>query len=222
MKFQNRKGKWLEVDDGVLTENYTVSIKKEQPSYLDLSDADGLSARIQKSIIESNQLKVTDHEVQLPESIYNHYFLPIRKQREKEATDKLKENFGFIMGNQERIMNHGPYFLIRSDFLTSGTSMAGSINFCLGSLLESWKESEELILETDSSRIYIISVQGSTLSGHFNITGWSPEKGVIEFENPGQKRLIDIIQHLNTWGANYRYRLRANFQQIEKLLDDLQ
>ena len=142
--------------------------------------------------------------------------------KNKEAADKLKENFGLIMGNQERIMNHGPYFLIRSDFLTSGTSMAGSINFCLGSLLESWKKSEELILETDSSRIYIISVQGSSLSGHFNITGWSPEKGVVEIENPGQKKLLDLMEHFSTLSANYKHKLRANFPKIEKLLDDLQ
>jgi len=184
------------------TKTVTVNIISESDAYYEISGHDGLVTFISRTIINANHLAPSNGRITLPESIYNHYFLKEHYRIDKLWTEVLIRRFPDVMANQDLVISNPEYANIRSDYFVSGGMWIGSISYPLGSLLESWKHSDNLTATLhDGMVIKVARVGGSALSGTiFACRGWCEEQNKLVA--PNSLPLIPILP--NGFGVWYR------------------
>ena len=214
-------GKKLKLDDFLVGNNYLVNVVGETEYFYLVSDIDGIIVNFPKEIIKINEIPIKNNVIQLSDTLYNEYFKKERQRLQEEAEYKLKINFGKIYENRDLVFNKPEYFLIRVRQFTSGGAYIGGCDYCLGSLIESWDQSNSLILneESEKSKVLMTSIQGSPLSGNNSWTGWSLEnqKFVSGKVEDWRKYLVEFIE----LSKKYKIRLRSDFRQIDKSMEEI-
>jgi hypothetical protein len=141
-----------------------------------IQNKNGLSALIPKATLKVNHIEIVNSQVQLSENLYQHYMVKPNMENSISSFETMfNKNTAVIFNNRNLIFNKAEYYLLKPKLLTSGGSMGGSFNYCLGSLIEAWENSNELYFENiqDHKNLYFIAVSGSPLSGHHICTFWS-------------------------------------------------
>lgn len=221
MKIQTRSRKLI-LDPSLLEINYTVKILEEKESSFLIVDQDGLHANYPKSIVKANNYEIIGNHFKLSADAYTHYFSGKRKGMENEAGLRLENEFAKVIGARNLILNKAEYFLIRTPLLTSGGAYVGGVSYCLGSLIESWKKENDLIIHTaDGDRVYLIKVAGSPLSGVKEGKGWSVNQKCIVRLTHFQPHLGEWLKRFKKLSDGYELRLRANFTAINSLLTEI-
>lgn len=201
--------------------DYKVSVLHEDNYIYTLKDMYNVSTKIPKYVLAANGISPEKGQLVLTGSLHGHYFGAIHREREEKAIESLKKSFVDIFRNKEQILRNPAFFHIRA-FL-SGSNMSGGSSYCIGSLFESWENSDALVIKepTNNTEIFLVSITGSNLTGRNAWTGWNNETkqfvhGSLE-ENEWRGRLNEFI----LLGKRYPDKLFAQFVQIDQLLKEM-
>jgi hypothetical protein len=239
MKFALRNGNLLEIDleSGRYQSSWTVQITGETEQYWLVTDQNGIEVPLHKMLPEINRIPFGDGRLELTEYLYRHHFgLQVELMALAEE-QRLLERFPEIMAHQDLVLGRAQYYLIRADFMVSGT-MARFFGHgvCLGGLLENWLYTNDLRIDHDTARgpLYLISFWCSILSETvYAAKFWAPRaKAVLsEYLSPEKppellacmKRqpLADWIEKIKQLSSVPLARLPLNHWAIRELLAEI-
>ncbi|MFM7053697.1 MAG: hypothetical protein ACKOX7_03060 [Bacteroidota bacterium] len=194
----------------------------EKDDELILKNQHGLLFRMKKSIVTANELHTELGCIDLPDSIYARYVTPLIKKANENCGERLYSKFALVMDNHHLVLKNPEYFLIRAPWLSSGVAMSGPINYCLGSLIETWKRDGKLKSKDENGDMVFVAKVSGGLSGLASATAWNPSKRCFVRLNksslPGG--LPVWLANFSKLQSNYRESLLANFAAINKLLEE--
>lgn len=206
----------------LLKTNYRYKIAGETEKDFILQVSEDLSFPFKKSIVMSNRMDSASGFITISESMYQHHVAPLIKKKDEQAAEQLTDNFGLVMANRNMVLINPAYYLIRTPWLCSGGSMSGPIHYCLGALLEAWKQGNSLeVKNNNGQKVLIISLGGSNLSGMITARGWNTVT-----QSPEVLHRNDIPGGLPVWlpkfavlASKTREKLPAQYQYINELLE---
>lgn len=118
---------------------------RQQPNdTIVLRDFNGFSTTIHASLFAANRLEVEAQEfVRIPETLYNHWFKPIREEIQAKMRlwiwHRYKNNIGLFWKHRARILETPELF-----FAPVPLAVCGVRPLCLGVMIQAWSEHPEL------------------------------------------------------------------------------
>lgn len=232
MEILLKRGDTLNIDlnKWTITKNTNCIIVEDIGLNYKIKNKNGLTALIPKAILKVNHIEIVDSRVQLSENLYQHYLVKPNMEHSISSFETMfNKNTAVIFNNRNLILNKAEYYLLKPKLLTSGGSMGGSFNYCLGSLIETWEYSNKLYYENiqEHKNLYLISVSGSPLSGHHICTFWSDDENrliTLELkEVSGENSFIDKLKTLkNSINSNSSYSIDFQDVAIKNLLTEIE
>lgn len=220
----------IDLNEWTITKNTNCKILEDIGLNYKIQNKNGLSALIPKAILKVNHIEIVDSQVQLSENLYQHYMVKPNSENSLSSFETIfNRNTNVIFNNRNIILNKAEYFLLKPKLLTSGGSMGGSFNYCLGSLIEAWEYSNKLNYENvlEHKNLYLISVSGSPLSGNHICTFWSDDENrlitlelkEVQGENSFIDKLKTLKKSINSYGS---YSIDFQDVAIKNLLTEIE
>lgn len=188
---------------------------------------DGLIRELDKSLILDNGFVIKNNKIDISNSLDDSWFDALRTERKNkhgEAEAKLFfENFGMLLWSKELILSDPRYFFIyprKAIFI--GMAYCGLHHICLGGLLESYENSNNLKVwsQEHKSNIYIVSATGSPLSGRHSYKGWCESLNSFVTVD-GKGSFSPIIKEMTDIANLYKNKSPKNIATIAELIEKL-
>ncbi|MCC5921058.1 MAG: hypothetical protein LAT68_12775 [Cyclobacteriaceae bacterium] len=221
----------LDLDKWQISSATTCSIHDEVEDDYILENRSLQRARLSKSIIRDNELPINNGQIQLSDGLYEYYFLQSQREASERRMNQLFEQHkDLIFQHQELILSKGEYYLLRPQLLKSGGAYIGGFTYCLGTLLESFHDRERIYFEEIQSYqdLYLISLQGSPLSGRYVASFWCEDlRKVVEISSDKSKffsgPLFDNLKQFKKVIGKSPIGIKLDHQDkiFEQLLDDI-
>lgn len=145
-------------------------------SHILLKDHHGLLVEIPTTIFKANGADyLNPKEVIVSDGMYKTWFGEKKKQVLEELQQLIQDNFNEVVKHSSIILNDNKFYAIELPMLQSNLLYSHKEVYTIGSLLESWLNSDELIYHG----LFIIRVSGSLQSGNNFFTGFCPETKAI-------------------------------------------
>ena len=200
-----------------------------------LKNHHGIEMEYPKFLFEHNKKEIINGKIKLECSEYRNCFISGRSDNDETL---FFEHFNLLYKNRTFIMSDSRYFLIRiPKVLKLNLMYIGGLDYCLGSLFESWNSSRKLYTHLDKTgeKIRIIRTGGSPLSGMHEWTGWGEEskkifyggtRAFMEFQNEELtnskvKSFIDLWMELQKIGLRYPDYCNVDHADLKELIDKL-
>ncbi len=231
MKFKTDSGLIMEIDPEkwkLPKELYPKIIEEKKDSFL-IQDDIGLVAEIHKSIVKDNSLTIKNNRIELSQSLYTHYFNSGFTERFNGIKMAFYKNFAAVVANMDLILSKPEYFLMRPDLLGCGVMYMGGFVPCLGSVFESWSQSDHLVLTDikEAGRQHLISLRGSPMSGSYSATVWSYETKKVTFRNSSENaptlphKFMHWAKKFIALNQKYPIIIDADYRAINQLLVEI-
>ncbi len=131
-------------------------------------------------IIRANDLIIIDNTIDVPEGLYENYFLKkFRSESQRKLDSSFKEYAALIFQNRKLVINRAEYYLLQPTIFSTGFMYIGGVNFNLGTLFESFESGNHVYYDEFCGyrKMYLISMAASPLSGSIlKAIFWSDEK----------------------------------------------
>ena len=217
-----------------------VTIKGETEDNYMVVDDHGIEIPFPKHLLEANGIPISDNRFWMSASMYQHHFALEIAERHEKAENDLFDQFHRLVAQTDRILQNEDYGSICPEFVVT-SALWGHVKgeYCIGNLLKSWKESDEMLVTVSPSLgpAYLISFGFSKLSGSiYPVRIWLPELKQVRrlvdektctpeewairnaFTSRPLKGSIQLIEKVYG-GRDYWPRL--HFVIVEQLMEDL-
>lgn len=229
MKFKTKTGIELEFDleRWIKPENYSTKIVDETLKNYELLTSSNMIVKIPKRDIEMHGIEVKSDEMILNKHLYVQYVDKLIRKKEAKANKAIKKSFEKIIKHKELVLNKAEYFLIEPSMFLSGAMPITAFGCCLGSVLESWESSEELVIKDyeGHKELYLYSVIGDYNKRKYISTLWSFEKNEsVELTELPEKTFKEWFETMQNVRDRYRFDFIFNMQYkaMYKLLVEIQ
>ena len=152
--------------------DYVVKVIKGEGDFLHIS-CKGYSAKIPKSFIKDNGLKINANKIHIKQELYDNWFKEAfeaereYERKRKEIYDSFYPNIPLFWKNKEMILKEPRYFSIKTPFYFMGAAYIGASTATLGELLRIWEY--EPVFSTKCTKCggksLVFNFSGSPLSG---------------------------------------------------------
>lgn len=141
------------------------------------------SFTLPEHLIKTNELNVVDNTVELPEGLYDHYFLKKFRANSLKKFNNLYHKYEpLIFQNRNLVLTKAEYYLLRPYDLSTGFMYSGGISYSLGNLFESFESGNHIYYDEFSGyrKMYLVSMAASPLSGAiYKAIFWSDESNEL-------------------------------------------
>lgn len=193
----------------------SVSNSAGEITHLLVSDENGLIVEMPLSIFKANGIDYVDlNNIIISNNIYQAWFKEKKKQTLQELYKIVELNFLHLVSNSQTVLDDAEFRSIKLPLLNSTMLFLQRVDYTIGSLLNSWLKSDDLLYEA----VYIIRISGSPTSGNNYFTAFCPLSKKIIKGSMKKRKWIQYYKVFEKLNMNSEKSEESDILILERLI----
>ncbi len=177
-KYNSRNGIFRKAKSGFTFNDQFVEVEvmtlpKPGDQHMLITDWNGIIVLFPVNLLKANDLVVQHGRMKISQSLYDTWFKDKLTEEINELSKKIFDQFEKIVQHSDIILHNEDYSNIRFPLLKSTILYNTELHYTLGSILNSWMQTDDLSVASGS---YMLKLNVSPLSGINNYTAYSARK----------------------------------------------